>query len=80
VVVSFVLLLILTLVIIVSIYLCCKYKRSSKTYPNGKTGSDDTQVQPDPEYETVMECTTVTVDLGMTENAAYAPVHTLKKT
>jgi hypothetical protein len=67
--------------------LCCyKHKRSSKTSLDGKTRSEDTQssqptpqVQPGPEYETVMECTTVTVDLEMTENVAYAPVHTLKK-
>jgi hypothetical protein len=52
---------------------------------DGKTGPDDTQssqppkVQPGPEYETVMECTTVTVDLEMIENVAYAPVHARKK-
>ena len=34
------------------------------------------QVQPDPEYETVMDYTTA---IEMTENVAYAPVHTLKK-
>ena len=37
------------------------------------------QVQPGPEYEIVMDCTTAIVDLEMTENVAYAPVHTLKK-
>ena len=36
------------------------------------------QGQPDPEYETVMDCTTAIVDLEMTENVAYAPVHTRK--
>jgi hypothetical protein len=53
------------------------YKRSSKTSSRGKTGSGDTessqptpQVQPDPEYETVI------VDLEMTTSL----VHTLKKT
>ena len=77
------LLLVLTLVAIICICLCYKHKRSSKASPNGKTGRGDTQssqpapqVQPDPEYETVLDCTTATVYLEMTENVAYAPVHT----
>ena len=80
------LLLVLTLVAIVCICLYYKHKRSSKASPDGKTGRDDTQssqpasqVQPGPEYETVMDCTTAIVDPEMTENVAYAPVHTLKK-
>ena len=68
--------------IIVCICLCYKYKRSSKASPDGKTGRGDTQsrqAQPaGPEYETVMDCTAATVDLEMTENVAYAPVHTRK--
>ena len=75
--------LVLTLVAIIGICLCYKHKRSStKASPDGKTGHrGDTQPrrgQPDPEYETVVDCTTATVDLEMTENVAYAPVHTRK--
>ena len=72
----------LTLVTIVCICLCYKHKWSSKASPDGKTGrrgdTQPRQAQPDPEYETVMDCTAATVDLEMIENVAYAPVHTHK--
>ena len=78
VVVSVAVLFTFILVIIVSLYLCYKYKLSSKTSPDGKTVPQSSQsMQPGPVYETVMESTTV--DLEMTENVAYAPVRTLKK-
>ena len=78
------LLLVLTLVAIICICLCYKHKRSSKASPDAKTecrgDTQPRQAQPDPEYETVMDCTTAVVDLEMTENVAYAyaPVHTHK--
>ena len=79
VVISAVVLFTISLVIIVCTCLCCKYKRSSRASPDGKTV--DTQLsqptQPVPVYETVMESTTV--DLEMTENVAYAPIHTLSR-
>ena len=71
-----------TLVTIVCICLCNKHKWSSKASLDGKTGHrGDTQPRqalPGPEYEIVMDCTAATVDLEMTENVAYAPVHTRK--
>ena len=79
VVISVAVLFTIILVIIVCTCLCCKYKRSSKASLDGKTV--DTQsnqpTQPVPVYETVMESTTV--DLEMTENVAYAPIHTLSR-
>ena len=79
VVISVVVIFIISLVIIVCICLCCKQKWSSKASPDGKTV--DTQsnqpTQPVPVYETVME--SATVDLEMTENVAYAPIHTLSR-
>ena len=78
-------LFILGLVIILCICLCYKYKPMSskasldvKTQPGDDThlqSSQPTQPQPGPVYETIMECST-TVDLEMTENVAYAPIHT----
>ena len=76
------LLLVLTLVVIICICLCYKHKRSSKASPDGKTecrgDTQSRQALPGPEYETVMDCTSTTADLEMTENVAYAPVHTRK--
>ena len=92
VVVPIVVLFILGLVIIVCTCLCYKYKPlvlSSKVSLDRKTqppagnthlqSSQPTQPQPSPVYETVMECNNTTVDLEMTENVAYAPIHTRKK-
>ena len=76
------LLLVLTLVAIICICLCYKHKRSSKASPDAKTecrgDTQPRQAQSGPEYATVMDCTAATVDLEMTENVAYAPVHTHK--
>ena len=90
VVVPIVVLSILGLVIIVCSCLCHKYKPlSSKASPDGKTRPGDTHVEssqpiqplPGPVYETITECNTTptTVDLEMTENVAYAPIHTLSR-
>ena len=79
VVISVIVLFIIILVIIVCTCLCCKYKRSSKATPDGKTVDIQSSqpTQPMPVYETVME--SATVDLEITENVAYAPVHTLSR-
>ena len=79
VVISVVVLFTLSLVIIVCTCLCCKHKWSSKASPDDKTGDGQSSqpTQPVPVYETVMESTTV--DLEMTENVAYAPIHTLSR-
>ena len=90
VVVPIVVLSILSLVITLCICLCHKYKPlSSKASPDGKTRPGDTHVEssqptqplPGPVYETITECNTTptTVDLEMTENVAYAPIHTLSR-
>ena len=90
VVVPIVVLSILGLVITLCICLCHKYNPlTSKASPDGKTRPGDTHVEssqpiqplPGPVYETITECnsTPTTVDLEMTENVAYAPIHTLSR-
>ena len=73
VIISVAVLFTIILVIIVCICLHYKYKQSSQ---DGKIVANQ-PTQPVPVYETVMECTTV--DLEMTENVAYAPIHTLSR-
>ena len=75
--ISVTLFLAVSAVVIAGICLYHKYKLSaSKALPDGTAA---TYQQPQPVYETVMESTTV--DLEMTENVAYGPIHThtLKK-
>ena len=62
--------------VVVCVCFYLKYKQSPKI-SNGNMGDVLSSQPTQPIYETSMGC--ATVDLEMSENVAYAPIHSIKK-